>query len=69
MNDKLGATGEFPEGKLNATDEGALRIAIGIESGKLRIDFGKPVAWVAMPKMNAIMFAEAIMRAATDLKE
>lgn len=42
---KLGATGKFPQGKLNARDEGELTIAVGIKDGVVMIDFGKPVKW------------------------
>jgi len=71
MSAKLGPTGEFPEGKLGANDEGALRIGIGIHpSGKtVVIDFGKSIAWVGMPKQNAILFAETILEHAKKLED
>ena len=36
---KLGATGAFPDGKMNKTDEGELRMAISSANGFVRIDF------------------------------
>jgi hypothetical protein len=65
---KLGATGDYPLGKLNDTDEGALQIAIRGEGGNVRIDFGTPTAWLAMPPDQAIAFAEVIIAKANLIK-
>src|SRR5258708_34535478 len=35
-----GALGDFPEGQLTKTDEGAIQFAIGEKDGKVVIDFG-----------------------------
>ena len=59
---KLGATGAFPEGKLNATDEGELRMAVSSANGLVRIDFGKPIAWVAFPANQAKELAALLVR-------
>lgn len=61
---KLGPTGSFPRGKLSADDEGGLRIAISTVDSTIRIDFGKPVAWIGLDKPLAIAFAEAIIERA-----
>lgn len=61
-NRKLGATGRFPQGKLNKDDEGEIRLAIGHENGKVIIDFGKPVAWIGMNPQEAIEFAAMIFQ-------
>lgn len=64
---KLGATGAFPHGKLNKDDEGELRLAIGItRNGLVRIDFGKPVAWLAMTKADAVEFAGVLLKHARE---
>lgn len=59
MNDvpKLGATGEFPDGKLNEEDEGQLQLAVGVRNGQVFMAFGKPVSWMAMPPGEARKFA------------
>lgn len=62
MTDKLGPTGEFPNGKLDATDEGALRMAVSQHGNEVRIDFGSPVAWVAMSPQQAVHMAELIVK-------
>lgn len=56
-----GPTGEFPQGKLNPTDEGELKMAISHDEKLVRIDFGKPTAWFAMPKSQALTFAFAVL--------
>jgi hypothetical protein len=58
---KPGPTGEFPQGKLNEHDEGELKLMISHNEELLTIDFGKPVAWIAMPKAQALQFAFAIL--------
>jgi hypothetical protein len=64
---KLGATGDYPEGKLTASDEGALQFAVGERDGNVIIDFGKPVAWIAMPPEQAAKFASALVRHAREV--
>jgi len=58
----LGATGAYPDGKLNASDEGELRMAVSSANGLVRIDFGKPIEWFAMPANQAKELAALLMR-------
>ena len=59
----IGATGEYPAGKMSPYDEGAIRLAVADDGrGNVRIEFGKPVAWLAMPKEQAVEFALVILR-------
>ena len=60
-SDKLGATGGFPHGKLNETDEGALQFAVGEEDGNVVIRFGGTVSWLGMPPEQAVAFAEVLI--------
>ena len=62
----LGATGEFPEGKISPTDEGGLKMAIFTKDENLIIEFGTPVHWLGMSKAEAIEFAEAIIKKANE---
>lgn len=65
---KLGATGEYPRGKLNPDDEGALMLGVGPDGqGNVRVEFGKPVAWLALPRAEAIAFASLILKHARAL--
>lgn len=58
-----GATGLFTDGKVNADDEGELKlmIAADLSAGIVRIDFGKPVAWLGLQKDNAIQIGNGII--------
>jgi hypothetical protein len=48
----VGATGQFPQGKIGPDDGGELGVAVvsDKEHGVVRLLFGKPVSWLAMPK-------------------
>lgn len=61
-----GALGEFPEGKVSATDEGAIQFAIGVKDGKVILDFGTPVAWVGMNPQQAADLASTILKRAKE---
>lgn len=61
-DNQLGATGRFPEGKLNEQDRGELRLAIGTQNGKLVIDFGTYLSWVALSKEEVIGFIEVLQK-------
>jgi hypothetical protein len=61
MNNELGLTGEFPDGKLNDSDEGGLRIAVGIEDGRVVMTFGTPVAWIGASPQDAADLATLII--------
>lgn len=67
---KLGVTGEFPEGKLDPSDQGELQFRVGhsLIDNLVRIEFGKPVAWLAMRKADALNFAKIIRDHAARLK-
>jgi hypothetical protein len=57
-----GPTGKFPAGKHDADDEGELDAAVGHEFGKVVIDFGTPVAWVAMGPDEARGLARSLIK-------
>ena len=54
----------FPEGKLNAQDEGALAIQIGYESNKVIMQFGEPTAWIGFTPEQAVALAESLIQKA-----
>lgn len=59
---RLGATGTYPEGKVNKQDEGGIRFAIGRDQqGNVVIDFGKDVSWIAMQPEQAMELGRRIM--------
>jgi hypothetical protein len=65
----LGATGQFPYGKANASDEGELRAAIATDhaNGLIRLEFGKSLSWVALPAVQARALAEQLLARADEL--
>ncbi len=66
---KLGATGQFPYGHADATDDGELRIAIAADhsQGIIRLVFGTPVAWIGLPAQHARALAAMLIAKADDL--
>lgn len=61
---KVGATGEFPDGKINKEDEGELQISVGFDPDTklVRLEFGKPVAWLAMKPEDAVNLGQTLVR-------
>lgn len=39
----------YPDGKMNAEDEGVMQLAVGHENGQVMIRFPKPVHWFGFP--------------------
>lgn len=59
--------GEYPNGKLNVQDEGALAYSVGIENKAVVIKFPKPVAWVGFRPQDAAELASALIKWARKL--
>ena len=59
---RLGATGNYPEGKLNETDEGEIQVGITAdpEHQKVLINFGKPIVWFGLTPSQAIDFSNSL---------
>lgn len=64
----VGATGEFPSGQAGPDDEGALQVAVGARRGFVRVEFGKPVAFLQMHAGEARTFA-GVLTAQASLAE
>ena len=60
--DFRGSLGDFPEGKLTKTDEGAIQFAVGEKDGKVILDFGTPVNWVGMSPQQAADLAALLFK-------
>jgi len=61
----LGATGKFPEGKLNEQDKGEIRFAVmGDAKGNVVLYFGRDVTWIAMPPETAYELARLLQQTA-----
>jgi hypothetical protein len=62
-NMRLGATGEYPDGKIGENDEGELRFAIAADpaTGKVFIDFGKSIRSLGLTAKQASDFADMLV--------
>lgn len=62
----LGATGQFPMGQVSDDDEGELALGVAYDevNGIVRLDFGKPVAWLGLDKSTAINLGKALIQKA-----
>jgi uncharacterized protein len=65
-----GATGVFTHGQLQSNDEGELKVEVAVnkEAEVVTFDFGKPVAWLAIPKGPAMALAAMIESKASQLQ-
>lgn len=53
--------GEFPDGRLNKSDEGAVAVMIGHEKGKVVMQFASPAAWVGFTPDQAMEIAQLLI--------
>lgn len=54
--------GEYPDGRLNPDDSGAIAMAVSSEKGRVRLDFPKPVAWIGFTGDEAMQLAQDLMK-------
>lgn len=54
--------GEYPDGRMNADDAGAIAMQVGTEEGRVVLRFPKPVAWVGMSGDEAMGLAQLLMK-------
>ena len=69
FNAKVGPTGMRPYGQSGPEDEGELTMAMGLDRahGLVRMEFGKPVGWLALPAGHARHLAALLVQAADAL--
>lgn len=60
----FGKTGDFPRGAISKSDEGGLKMGIAYDpaNGLVRVEFGTPVAWLALPPAQAIALAQTLLK-------
>lgn len=61
MNNTLGPTGKFPQGKLNAQDDGELQLGVANDGRKVILSFGVPVKWIGLDPQGAADLASALI--------
>lgn len=54
--------GEYPKGRLNADDAGAVALALRTEGDKVILEFPKPVAWVGFTGDDAMALASLLVK-------
>jgi hypothetical protein len=66
---RIGPTGDYPAGSIGDHDEGGLNAALAVDQVNQRVvlDFGKPVAWLAMTRSDAMVFAQLLINKAKQL--
>jgi hypothetical protein len=65
----FGATGKFPMGELDKTDEGEIAFGVTSHRGKVIINFGKPVAWLGMDARQAGALAATLIQHAARCRD
>lgn len=60
----LGATSRHPSGSMHSSDEGEIRMGIASDekTGKVMLNFGKPVAWLGLNPEEAVGIAQALIQ-------
>ena len=61
----------YSEGRIGATDDGDLACAINTDyqHGKIIMDFGKPVTWLAMTPKDAFAWAQQLIKRAREISK
>lgn len=54
--------GEFPNGRLNKHDQGAMAVAISAENGVVTMTFGHSLKWIGFTPDQAIEIAEILIK-------
>lgn len=65
----FGATGQYPMGSLDKTDEGELAFGITSHRGKVIVNFGKPIAWLGMDAAQAVVLAKTLLEHAARCRD
>lgn len=66
--ERVGPTGQFPDGKMSHDDEGELKIGVAHDQDHVRIAFGKPVDWLGLDRETAINLAKLIVEHARQIR-
>ena len=58
----LGATGQFPSGKLTKQDQGEIKIGVMGVDGNIIMEFGQSVHWIGMTGVQAIDLGRILIK-------
>ena len=53
--------GEFPDGKINKNDEGAIALQIFVENGTVVMKYPKPISWIGLTPEQAMDIAQVLI--------
>jgi hypothetical protein len=59
---------QYPRGRLNTDDEGAVHLAVTVQQDVVIIAFPTPVVWVGLPAEQAETLAETITQCAAEAR-
>jgi hypothetical protein len=65
----FGATGKFPDGSIDKTDEGEIIFSLSSHRSKVIINFGKPVSWLGLDARQAGALAVALIQHANSCRD
>lgn len=60
---------KFPRGKLNAADEGATKVAVGVKDGTVILAFPQPTTWIGLGYDEAKAIGEALLKRAEEIRQ
>lgn len=65
----MNESNKYPRGKLNEHDEGQTSMAIAADNkkGVVIVQFFKPIAWLGLPKQQALELSELLKSKANEL--
>jgi hypothetical protein len=63
-HDMRGLRGEFPDGRLNPDDEGAMALAVYAENGVVILRFATQVTWIGLGPQDAADLASLLIKVA-----
>jgi hypothetical protein len=58
---------QYPRGKLNTDDEGALETRIAVKDKTVIIDYGKPITWLGLGANDARELAQVLLERADEI--
>lgn len=66
----LGATGRYPHGRIGALeDQGELKVGVTALEGKVVVNFGKAVSWIALTPADVRSFAALLLARAERIEK
>jgi hypothetical protein len=54
--------GEYPDGRMNPDDAGAVAMTVGVEDSRVVMHFPKAVAWIGFTGDEAMELAQTLMK-------